>query len=588
MEFRTKTKSFNDVENLEELLEITPQVCRICLKLSKIQKSMFHCFYSDKSYSEIYHECTGYRVLDDKQLPTKLCNLCETNLLSVWNFLIRTNGIESLLQVHYESNGFSDVVEEAEDQDPKEIEIEDNIEEESQIEVEYENENDSRYEVVVQDVEIDENIDHIENNMDVIEEEMFTEMTSEHASETENDPDAEQDPENEEYLDDEEYDQEQHKEVTLDVEHAYIPSKDGFSLECIVCGPSQCRQLSENYETTFQCGFCSKTFKDKKIFYNHQKIHFGDRRYECRVCGEKFIHWQTRAGHEANTHNIGWKFECERCKKPFYRKDRFDAHLKTCINREETIFQCEVCLFRFQRKETYQKHMKSAHQNVTEEEVERIQRLVKEKQEEVKHEEAKVSLLTQEVITLAEIVSDTEENFNEPNRHENICTLCHKTFKNQMTLKRHLSTVHATTKRFKCKHCEEYFTHRSTMMYHMSDKHDVKKPYQCTKCDYSCFKRERFNAHMDKHDNPDKLYECPICQEKFKSHTTMAIHRAKHNRSETYSCNVCGREFIDKRNYTVHLRLHTGQNLFHCEICNRGFNKKEHMKKHLNVHKSEA
>ncbi|CAO1328472.1 unnamed protein product [Diamesa tonsa] len=588
MEFEAKTDSFNDAENAEEELEITPQVCRICLKLSKIQKSMFHCFYSDKSYSEIYQECTGYKVIDDKQLPTKLCNLCETNLLSVWNFQIKTNVIESFLHIHYEANGFNDDIEEAEeqeDQQQKEIELEDVKEEESQLEVEYDH--DSRYELVVQDVDME----HIGTTMDnvVFEEDMFTEEVSEQASETENDPDIEQDPENEEeYLDDEEYDQEQHKKVTLDVEHAFIPSKDGESLECIVCGPSQCRQLTDDYESNIQCGFCSKTFKDKKVFNNHQKIHFGDRRYECRACGEKFIHWQTRAGHEANTHNIGWKFECERCKKPFYRKDRFDAHIKTCITREETIFQCEVCLFRFQRKETYQKHMKSAHQNVTEEEVERIQRLVKEKQDELKLEEAKVSLLTQEEITLAEIVSDTEENFTDSIRHDNICSLCHKTFKNQMTLKRHTSTVHATQKRFKCKHCEEFFTHRSTMMYHMSDKHDVKKPYQCTKCDYSCFKRERYNAHMDKHDNPGKLYECPICQEKFKSHTTMAIHRAKHNRSETYSCSYCGREFIDKRNYTVHMRLHTGENLFHCSICDRGFNKKEHMKKHLNVHKSEV
>ena len=231
---------------------------------------MFHCFYSDKSYSEIYQECTGYRVIDDKQLPTKLCNLCETNLLSVWNFQMKTNEIESFLHIHYDANGFSDVVEEAEDQEQKEIEIED-IKDETQMEIDYDN--DSRYEMVVQDVEIEENNENIENNMDnvIFEEELFAEITSE----TENDQDAEQDPENEEYLDDEEYDQEQHKVVTLDVEHAFIPSKDGISLECIVCGPSQCRQLSDNYENTFQCGFCSKTFKDKKVFCNHQKIHFG-------------------------------------------------------------------------------------------------------------------------------------------------------------------------------------------------------------------------------------------------------------------------------------------------------------------------
>ena len=236
---------------------------------------MFHCFYSDKSYSEIYQECTGYKVVDDKQLPTKLCNLCETNLLSVWNFQMKTNVIESFLHIHYEANGFNDVIEEGDDQEQKEVELEDNKEEDSQLEVEFDN--DSRYELVVQDVEMEVNIENIDGHMEnvVFEEEMFTELTSEQASETENDPDAEQDPENEEYLDDEEYDQDQHKKVTLDVEHAFIPSKDGISLECIVCGPSQCRQLTEDYERSIQCGFCSKTFKDKKVFYNHQKIHFG-------------------------------------------------------------------------------------------------------------------------------------------------------------------------------------------------------------------------------------------------------------------------------------------------------------------------
>lgn len=243
---------------------------------------MFHCFYSDKSYSEIYQECTGYKVVDDKQLPTKLCNLCETNLLSVWNFQMKTNVIESFLHIHYEANGFNDFIEVAEELEPNEIELEDIKEEESQLEVDFDN--DSRYELVVQDVEIEANIENIDNHMEnvVFEEEMFTEETSEQPSENENDPDAEQDPENEEYLDDEEYDQEQHKKVILDVEHAFIPSKDGISLECIVCGPSQCRQLTEDYEKSersersIQCGFCSKTFKDKKVFYNHQKIHFGN------------------------------------------------------------------------------------------------------------------------------------------------------------------------------------------------------------------------------------------------------------------------------------------------------------------------
>ena len=64
--------------------------------------------------------------------------------------------------------------------------------------------------MVVQDVEFEENIENIENNMDnvMFEEKLFAEITSE--------------TENEEYLDDEEYDQEQHKVVTLDVEHAFI------------------------------------------------------------------------------------------------------------------------------------------------------------------------------------------------------------------------------------------------------------------------------------------------------------------------------------------------------------------------------
>lgn len=233
---------------------------------------MFHCFYSDKSYSEIYQECTGYKVLDYKQLPTKLCNLCETNLLSVWNFQMKTNVIESFLHLHYDANGFNEVIDEGEieDQEQKEIELEDIKEEESQLEVEFD---DSRYELVVQDVEMEGNIENMDNV--VFEEDMFTVEASEQTSETENDPDVEQDPENEEYLDEEEFDQEQHKKVTLDVEHAFIPSKDGVSLECIVCGPSQCLQLSEDYERSFQCGFCSKTFKDKKVFYNHQKIHLG-------------------------------------------------------------------------------------------------------------------------------------------------------------------------------------------------------------------------------------------------------------------------------------------------------------------------
>ncbi|XP_050081392.1 gastrula zinc finger protein xFG20-1-like [Anopheles maculipalpis] len=88
------------------------------------------------------------------------------------------------------------------------------------------------------------------------------------------------------------------------------------------------------------------------------------------------------------------------------------------------------------------------------------------------------------------------------------CTVCHRTFRNAYTLRRHMN-LHTETNLFPCEYCGKKFNDRSN-----------------------------WKIHQRTHTG-DNLYTCLVCLKTFISPSTLKYHRRSHRRLESFDCRLC-------------------------------------------------
>lgn len=146
-------------------------------------------------------------------------------------------------------------------------------------------------------------------------------------------------------------------------------------LKCMSCDDN-CEQenfinnLPYDHQHSILCT-CGKYLKNRKIFLKHFN-EFHNEKFEraalkCQFCEESFLNFNMKASHEANQHGY-FKFECDACKKLFYRSDGLKNHKKTCLDNIELnsrkIFKCSLCDLKFIRKNSFHKHLLTAHSSI--------------------------------------------------------------------------------------------------------------------------------------------------------------------------------------------------------------------------------
>ncbi|XP_049294107.1 gastrula zinc finger protein xFG20-1-like [Anopheles funestus] len=92
------------------------------------------------------------------------------------------------------------------------------------------------------------------------------------------------------------------------------------------------------------------------------------------------------------------------------------------------------------------------------------------------------------------------------------CTVCHRTFRNAYTLRRH-TNLHTETNLFPCEYCGKKFNDRSN-----------------------------WKIHQRTHTG-DNLYTCLVCLKTFISPSTLKYHRRSHRRLESFDCRLCSGTF---------------------------------------------
>ncbi|XP_034941553.1 zinc finger protein 250-like [Chelonus insularis] len=161
------------------------------------------------------------------------------------------------------------------------------------------------------------------------------------------------------------------------------------------------------------------------------------------------------------------------------------------------------------------------------------------------------------------------------------CLMCDAKFKGSGGLRNHWKVVHAAGPFFKCDDCGKEFPLKERLKLHVRT-HTGFKPYKCSECDKSFARGGQLAQHRRTHSHI-KPYHCALCTGTFTCAANLALHMKRHNGQKDHKCDICGRGFIRRDALKKHLEcLHKDVKSFLCIICNKTF--KGHLPQHMRTH----
>ncbi|KAL2079960.1 hypothetical protein ACEWY4_023753 [Coilia grayii] len=303
-------------------------------------------------------------------------------------------------------------------------------------------------------------------------------------------------------------------------------------------------QFAKKARTSIICRFCKRSFRHISAYTVHQRLHTGERPYQCQQCGKRFSELSKLKSHR-NEHKSQGLIQCPCCSQRFSKKEQLITHFKVHLPNAENItsdekrsqaspskssthlkkstgnsFSCSVCSETFPSKQKLQIHTHI-------------------------HEDKQFS-----------------------------CKDCGKTFSTQSSCSAH-ERVHWPLKPYACSVCGKGFRKLQALKAHSLD-HTGETPFFCSHCGYACSDLQTLRAHqasricstkkqddiegfliqmgVDGQVNTPNLFKCHLCKKLLNYWCQYTLHLQTHTKAHPYLCDTCGQSYDRDSDLRVHCR----------------------------------
>ncbi|CAL1266135.1 unnamed protein product [Larinioides sclopetarius] len=315
-------------------------------------------------------------------------------------------------------------------------------------------------------------------------------------------------------------------------------------------------------EKLYKCSFCEKIYAKRPQLLIHMKDH-AEGKYLCLKCGFMSSNSEEHTEHEKEHIKIT-KFECTLCGKKFVRRQQHDQHM---VGHER--HSCLKCNVTFSTKKMLLKHQQSVHG----------MSVLK------KHQ-----CLTCHKSFLRPVHLQNHERIHTGEKPVK-CSKCEKSFTTERSLAKHLKSARhlqivnngkevELEKPFLCSICGNRFHQQQSLLRHIEQIHTEGEAIKCPHCEYSTKCKANLKRHTEGHFNI-KRYVCEICGASFRALATLKEHHLfVHSENRNFVCEICKKSFKNKSGLQRHLRIHSEVRPYKCH-CDRDYKRLSHLKRHM-------
>ncbi|XP_071795997.1 uncharacterized protein [Asterias amurensis] len=303
----------------------------------------------------------------------------------------------------------------------------------------------------------------------------------------------------------------------------------------------------------FGCSFCTRRFRCKKDWRQHENTHTGLKPYTCTVCGKKLSRHYTLKVHML-THTGQKPISCAHCDKSFRVKSRLRTHERihhAALCNPTLHNKCDLCQMAFKELSDLENHIRVGHDDVVRmmaknffnstpvtsalfrpAAVSENQKLSVSSDEPYQEEiTCTVRYISKRNRIIDPVAANAIDSWLEGNKVSGqarfMCHFCGKGFHNARDWQQHENT-HTGYKPYACDICGKKLSRLHSLKAHKL-RHLKGHPNVCQF--YNCGKRFKEEAELDEHMKSHlSSFQCTNCQVCFETVFELEIHMAEHDK----------------------------------------------------------